>query len=138
MTSGGRPVTERSLPAAISGWHQIVASGDASAIPDLLAPEVVFRSPAVFTPQRGAAHASRYLSAAIAVLGPSLRYEREWYDGSSGILEFVADLDRVSVHGIDLIAWNSDGLITEFTVMVRPLRGLTTLIDRMGAELARS
>lgn len=133
MSQSGPPQV---VPAAVRGWHEVVEHGDVSGIAPLLAPDVVFRSPAVFTPQQGAARASRYLAAAIAVLGPSMRYEREWYDGSSAILEFVAELDGLSVHGIDLIAWDAEGLITEFTVMVRPLRALTVLVEKMGAQLA--
>jgi hypothetical protein len=127
----------RAVPAAVERWHDIVARHDPALLGGLLAPEVVFRSPAVFAPQAGIERTTAYLSAALAVLGPSLTYEREWYAGDSAVLEFTADLGGVSAHGVDLLRWNDGDLLVEFTVMVRPLRGLTTLIELMGAELAR-
>jgi len=77
-----------------------------------------------------------YLSAALVVLGPTLRYRHEWYDESSAVLEFTADLDGRSVHGIDMLRWDQDGRLVEFTVMVRPFKGLTTLMEQMAAALA--
>jgi len=62
---------------------------------DLLADEVVFRSPAVFAPQQGRALTVRYLTSAMLVLGPSLRYISQWHDHNSAVLEFEADLGGV-------------------------------------------
>ena len=52
------------------------------------------------------------------------------------MLEFTAELDGLSVHGIDMLRWGSDGRLTEFTVMVRPFKGLTKLMELMAAQLA--
>ena len=123
-------------PAALRAWHRIVESKDAGGLDDLLADDVVFRSPAVFAPQEGKPITTAYLTAALDVLGPTLRYVHEWNDGSSAILEFEADLDGVLVHGIDMLRWNSDDRLVGFTVMVRPLRGLERLIQHMGRRLA--
>ena len=96
----------------------------------------MFRSPAVFAPQRGRAATTLYLTAAVAVLGPTVRYGDEWYGETSAVLEFEADLDGVVVHGVDMIRWNDEGRLTSFTVMVRPVKGLQALMTRMQAELA--
>ncbi|MGV9824629.1 MULTISPECIES: nuclear transport factor 2 family protein [unclassified Gordonia (in: high G+C Gram-positive bacteria)] len=126
-------------PAAVTAWHRIVESGDTGAPLDaLLSDDVVFRSPAVFTPQEGRVRAASYLRAAMTVLGPTLTYHREFVSGDSAVLEFTADLDGVQVHGIDLLRWDSSDSLVEFTVMVRPLRALNTLVELMGAELQRS
>jgi hypothetical protein len=122
-------------PAAVRSWHAIAESQDPALLDGLLADDVVFRSPAVFTPQEGKALSARYLSAAIAVLGPSLRYVSEWYDDSSAVLEFEAELDGVFLQGVDMLRWNSDSLLVSFTVMVRPMRGLQKLIELMGPQL---
>jgi hypothetical protein len=122
-------------PAPLQAWHDIVASKDAGALSALLAEECVFRSPAVFAPQQGKSLSMLYLSCALVVLGPTLRYQHEWFDDSSAVLEFEADLDATLVHGIDMMRWNADGRLTSFTVMVRPKRGLDALIERMAAEL---
>jgi hypothetical protein len=128
-------MTER--PEPLSRWHQIVAEQDAARLDDLLADECVFRSPAVHTPQEGKALTTAYLSAAIVVLGPTLSYEHEWWDAGSAVLEFTAELDGLQVHGIDMLRWGSDGRVTEFTVMVRPFKGLTQLMTLMAAELEK-
>ena len=88
------------------------------------------------TPQVGKALTTTYLTAAIAVLGPTLTYVREWYAADSAVLEFRAELDGLTVHGIDMLSWGVDGRLTEFTVMVRPVKGLHRLIELMGAQLA--
>jgi len=75
---------------------------------DLLADEVVFRSPAVFAPQEGKALTTTYLTAALKVLGPTLRYVSQWHDHASAVLEFEADLDGVYVQGVDMLRWNAE------------------------------
>jgi hypothetical protein len=124
-------------PAALRSWHAVAESRDLALLDPLLADEVEFRSPAVFAPQQGKALTARYLSAAIVVLGPSLRYVGEWYDDHSAVLEFEAELDGVYLQGVDMLRWNGDGLLVSFTVMVRPMRGLQKLIERMASQLTQ-
>jgi hypothetical protein len=127
-------VTE--IPPTVAAWHTLVESRDATGLPALLDDDIVFRSPAVHTPQAGRALATAYLEAALAVLGPHLEYQREWYAEDSAVLEFSAVLDGITVHGVDLLRWNADGRLVDFTVMVRPLKGLQHLITLMAAELS--
>jgi hypothetical protein len=124
------------LPAALRSWHAVVESRNLALLDDLLADDVVFRSPAVFTPQHGKAVTAHYLSSALAVLAPTLRYVGEWYDQTSAVLEFEAELDGVYVQGVDMLRWNDDGRLVSFTVMVRPLRGLHKLMELMAQQLA--
>lgn len=123
-------------PVALDRWHRVVESKDAGLLDELLADDVVFRSPAVFAPQEGKAITTTYLTAALDVLGATLRYTHQWHDESSAVLEFEADLDGIVVHGIDMLRWNADDELTSFTVMVRPLRGVQELIRAMGQRLA--
>jgi hypothetical protein len=116
-------------------WHEIVRTQDASLLGPLLADDVVFRSPAVHTPQEGRELATAYLTAAMTVLGPGLEYRREWRAASSAVLEFTTTIDAIDVHGVDIIEWDDTLRITDFTVMVRPVKGLQVVIERMGAEL---
>lgn len=122
-------------PAALRGWHEIVRTRDVTLLDGLLADDVVFRSPAVFAPQEGKAAATLYLTGAVAVLGPTLRYLHEWHDAGGAVLEFEAELGGRLVHGVDLLRWNDAGQLTSFTVMVRPLRGLEKLIEEMSRAL---
>jgi hypothetical protein len=123
-------------PPAVRSWHAVVRSGDPSLLDDLLADDVVFRSPALFTPQQGKAVTTQYLRSAMAVLGPSLRYVGEWHDDTSAVLEFEAELDGVYVQGVDMLRWNGEDKLVSFTVMVRPIRGLQKLIELMARQLA--
>jgi hypothetical protein len=122
-------------PVAVASWHAVVDSRDPIRLADLLAEDVVFRSPAVYAPQEGKTLTTAYLAAAMVVLGPTLRYVEEWYGDGSAVLEFEADLDGTFVQGIDLLRWNDEDRLVEFIVMVRPLRGLEKLIELVGRQL---
>ncbi len=122
-------------PDTLTRWHQVVATKDPALLEELLADDAVFRSPAVHTPQAGKELTTTYLRAALAVIGSTLAYQHEWYDDGSAVLEFTAELDGLTVHGIDMIRWGADGRITEFTVMVRPYKGLEKLMELMLKEL---
>ena len=123
-------------PAALRAWHAVVESGNPALLDDLLADDVVFRSPAVFTPQHGKAVTTHYLSSALVVLGPSLQYVGQWHDQTSAVLEFEAELEGVYVQGVDMLRWNDEDKLTSFTVMVRPTRGLQKLTELMARQLA--
>ncbi|KQW52473.1 polyketide cyclase [Nocardioides sp. Root1257] len=123
------------MPAPVAAWHRIAESRDPAGLADLLADDVVFRSPAVHTPQEGKAITTAYLSAAVVVLGPSLQYVRQWYAEDSAVLEFRCELDGLAVHGVDMLTWGPDGRLTDFTVMVRPFKGLQKLMEQVAAQL---
>ena len=123
------------MPAPVAAWHAIAEARDPAGLADLLADDVVFRSPAVHGDQAGKELTTAYLSAAVVVLGPTLVYRRQWYAERNAVLEFEASLDGLDVHGIDMLQWGEDGRLTEFTVMVRPIRGLEKLIEKMAAQL---
>ena len=122
-------------PAPLRRWHAVVESNDPALLDELLADEVVFRSPAVFAPQEGKALTTSYLTAALKVLGPSLRYVSQWHDHASAVLEFEADLDGIYIQGVDILRWSGEGKLVSFTVMVRPMRGLQKLIELMALQL---
>jgi hypothetical protein len=123
-------------PAAVAAWHAVVDARHPAGLADLLADEVVFRSPAVFAPQVGKQLTTAYLTAAMVVLGPTLRYVEEWCNDTSAVLEFEAELDGTFIQGIDMLRWNDDDRLVEFTVMVRPYRGLEKLIELVGRQLS--
>ena len=123
----------------IEHWHDYVERGDPALLEALIADEAVFQSPAVHSPQVGKAVTLKYLRAAMVVLnsGP-FRYLGEWTAADSAVLEFEAEVDGLTVNGVDMIWWNEDGQITRFKVMVRPLKALNALVARMAAELQRN
>lgn len=122
---------------ALAHWHDAVRRRDAAGLPGLIAEDAVFRSPAVHTPQEGRDVVVGYLTAAFTVLGPGLTYEREWLGDDSAVLQFRTVVGGLDVSGVDIISWDEDGQIVDFTVMVRPAAALTVVIEHMGAELMR-
>lgn len=122
---------------AISRWHDIIRTGNASGLSELLADNVVFYSPVVHTPQVGKAITFKYLAAAVQVFGnDSFRYVREIVGESDAVLEFETEIDGIIVNGVDMIKWNAEGKITEFKVMVRPLKAINLIHQKMAAMLA--
>lgn len=121
---------------ALETWHRLVRSQDASGLSTLLAEDAVFHSPVVHTPQRGRELATRYLAAAFRVFfHPSFRYVREIVGPSDAMLEFQTEIDGVLVNGVDIIRWNDAGQIVDFKVMLRPLKAINVIHQRMAAML---
>jgi hypothetical protein len=119
-------------------WHNIVRTRDAGALNELLADDVVFHSPVVHTPQVGKVITSMYLSAAVKVFGnDTFRYVREIIGQSDAVLEFETEIDGMVINGVDMIKWNDDGKITEFKVMLRPLKAVNLIHQKMGELLSR-
>jgi hypothetical protein len=123
----------------IATWHRIVRDHDAGALDALLDADVVFHSPVVHTPQQGKARAAMYLAAALRVFAnPSFRYVREIVGDRDAMLEFETDIDGVLVNGVDLLRWNADGRVVDFKVMLRPLKAINLVHERMAAMLQRA
>jgi len=119
----------------MKAWHQLVASKDEARLDDILADDVVFHSPVVHTPQEGKPITKLYLTAAMHVLNnTSFKYVREIVSGNHAVLEFLTEIDGITVNGVDMITCGDDGRITDFKVMLRPLKAIN-LIHRMMGEL---
>jgi len=124
---------------ALDAWHRLVRTQDPSGLGTLLAEDAVFYSPVVHTAQRGRKLAAWYLGAAFRVFfNPSFRYVREIVGPSDAMLEFETEVDGISVNGVDLIKWNESGQIVEFKVMLRPLKAINVIHQRMAAMLQSS
>jgi hypothetical protein len=120
----------------IARWHEAVAENDFARVEEMIADDAVFESPAVFKPQNGKPLVAKYLRAAMAVLNnPTFRYTDEWFGERSAVLEFVVTIDEMYVNGVDIIRWDESGSIVHFKVMVRPLKGLQTLVALMAERL---
>ena len=127
-----------SAAAGVAAWHAYMdGSGDPQALRDMLAEDAVFHSPVVHSPQAGRDKVFAYLHAASHVLGgDDFRYEREIVDGDQAMLEFATTLDGIHINGVDIIRWNDDGKIIDFKVMVRPLKAINKVWEKMGEMLA--
>jgi hypothetical protein len=120
----------------IATWHELVRSRNVNGLASLLADEVIFHSPVVHTPQVGKAITTQYLAAAFHVFfNESFRYVREVIGPHDAVLEFQVEIDGISVNGVDIIKWNDQNRIVEFKVMIRPLKAIHLIHQKMAAML---
>ena len=135
------------IEQTIERWHEVI-SGDKAGLDDLLADDVVFYSPVVFTPQKGKDVTKLYLGAAGNTLGGGepvgssggggggkFRYTKEILSGHHAMLEFETEMDGKFVNGVDIITCNDEGRIVEFKVMIRPLQAIQTVHAQMARML---
>jgi hypothetical protein len=123
-------------PNPLAAWHRMVRTNDATDLPALVAEDAVFWSPVVHAAQPGRKLTVMYLSAAFKVFfNPTFRYVREIVGPSDAMLEFETQVDGILVNGVDIIKWNDAGQIVDFKVMIRPLKGMNIIHQKMGEML---
>jgi hypothetical protein len=130
------------MPNPLEIWHKVALSKDYNEIAAILHDDCIFESPVVHTPQLGKDITAKYLAAAGHTLGNGeFKYVGEWLSTkegkNSGILEFETVMDGIKVNGVDMITCNDDGLITHFKVMVRPLKAVQMVHQKMGEMLMK-
>jgi len=122
----------------IKAWHKLIEERDEKGLDNILADNVVFHSPVVHTPQEGKPISKLYLTAAMHVLNNgTFKYLREVISGNNAVLEFSTVIDGITINGVDMITWGADGRITEFKVMIRPLKAINLVHQMMGAMLEK-
>ena len=121
----------------LDSWYAFMKSHDHKALWDLLHPDAVFESPVVHSPQRGRDITFKYLASAEKVLGgPGFAYVGEWTSANGAVLEFKTIIDGIEINGVDIITFDAESRITNFKVMVRPLKAINLLHRLMGEQLA--
>lgn len=118
-------------------FRAAVEAMDMDAALATLSPNVVFHSPAVFQEYRG-----------IETVGGLLRLVGQTFEdfaytdelAGSGddpvhALIFTARVGERTLEGMDLLRIGPDGLIADFTVMIRPLSGLIALAQALGPKV---
>ena len=129
----------------VERWHRYMSGDLPGGLGELLADEVVFYSPVVYTPQRGKDITVRYLEAAAAALAGDdaagdpaggFRYTKQVLAGDTAVLEFETTLNGTHVNGVDIVRCDDAGRIVEFRVMMRPLRAIQAVHEEMGRRLA--
>lgn len=123
-------------PPALALWHELVAARNARGLHQLIADDCVFHSPVVHTPQAGKLATIQYLAAAMNVFfNPTFKYVREVVGKHDAVLEFELNLEGIYINGVDMIRWNDAGKVTDFKVMLRPLKGVNMIHQKMAAML---
>ncbi len=122
----------------IEEWHNFVKTKNINILDKILSNDVVFYSPAVHRPQFGKEITKKYLATAAEVLFCSnFKYISEVKGHEVTTCEFECNIDEIYINGVDIIKWNSENQITSFKVMIRPLKGLIILKDKMANILMK-
>ena len=131
-------MTLETTKSAVQRWHTMLQNSDMSMLSELLANDVVFRSPVAYQPYVGKQVVFFILTNVIQVF-ENFTYHREFYteDGENVVLEFSANVSGKSLKGIDMIRFNGQGKIIDFEVMIRPMSGLAALAEKMGERFAK-
>jgi len=116
-------------------FRDAVLEGDHPGMVDALAPEVVFNSPVAFLPFEGRDAVGQVLGAVMGTF-EDFRYTDELAGPTAHALVFSARVGEKQIQGIDLLRFDDDGKIRDFTVLVRPLSATIALAEAMGPKVA--
>lgn len=142
------------IETVMERWMQHLRGELPGGLDELLADDVVFYSPVVYTPQEGKDITKLYLQAAGATLpgepagepggdqpggapsaGGRFRYTKQVMSGDTAVLEFETTVKGKYVNGVDIIRCDDEGRIVEIRVMLRPLQAVNVVHEQMRAAL---
>ena len=121
--------------SAAQRFRAAVETGDIGAVAELLAADIVFHSPVTFHPFVGRDTVVGLLEQ-VAQVFEDFRYTDELQTGDAHALIFRATVGDRELEGLDLLRFDEQGLICDFTVMLRPLSGLIPFAQEMGERAA--
>ena len=116
-------------------WHDLLEKGEFERLRPLAAENVVFRSPAFFSPYPGVEPLVHILST-VSTIFEDFAYHRQFWteEQDAVVLEFSARVDGKTLKGIDIISFDDAGKIREFEVMIRPANAATAVGEAMAAK----
>jgi hypothetical protein len=123
--------------SSATSFRAAVERDDIAAAASLFAEEIVFHSPATFHPFTGRETVTRLLGL-VADTFEDFRYTDELAADGAQALIFRARIGDREIEGLDLLRLDDDGLIVDFTVMLRPISGLIPFAQAMGEKVARA
>lgn len=124
------------IQQTLDKWHELLKTKNVAALDEILHDDVTFHSPVVHAPQHGKQITTLYLGAAFSVLNNGeFKYLREVVGDHDAVLEFQTVIDGITLNGVDMIQCDEKGLITDFKVMVRPLKAINLIHQKMGEML---
>jgi hypothetical protein len=115
-------------------FRRAVEAKDLSAIDELFAEDVSFRSPVVYKPYQGREAVALLLGAVVQIF-EDFRYTDHTETGDTATLAFSARIGEKELDGIDLVRFGEDGKVREMAVYIRPMSGVTALAEAMGRKL---
>ncbi|MFI8617495.1 nuclear transport factor 2 family protein [Acidovorax sp. NPDC077693] len=123
----------------LAAWRALFAAGDFAAMPGLLHPDVVLRSPLDDQPLCGAAAVGMVLGLAFSLYGRFAYGNALWSDnGQELALSFDGDLGPHAVRGIDRLQFDAQGRVIAVEVFIRPLPALAWLAQAVQQRMAQA
>jgi hypothetical protein len=116
-------------------FREAIEARDLDAVSATLAAGVQFHSPVAFRPFDGHEATMGVLTAIMSVFEDFEYTDELESGGNTTALIFRARVGDKSVQGIDYVRTNEDGLIEEFTVMLRPVSGIMAVAERMAPKV---
>jgi hypothetical protein len=117
----------------VDALREAIEAQDRQRYTALLAEDVRFFSPIEAEPSVGREAASMVLSTVFEEVFEDFRYVEQLDGEDLHLLVFQARVRDVPLEGVDLLKFGSEGLVREFTVMIRPLEA----IQAIGQEMSR-
>jgi hypothetical protein len=111
-----------------------VEARDHDAMVAALSDDVVFHSPITFKPFEGRAAVGALLGVVMGTF-EDFSYTDELDSDGVKALVFQARVGDRQVEGLDLLRFDAEGRIEDFTVMVRPLSAAMALAEEVGKGL---
>jgi hypothetical protein len=105
------------------------------AVREILAQDIEFHSPVTFHPFVGRETVGDLLEI-VGGTFEDFRYTDELESDGAHALIFRAAIGGKELEGIDLLRFDEDGLIADFTVMIRPMSGLVPFAQAVGEKVA--
>lgn len=119
-------------------WHKFVNERNIHELNSFISDDVTLYSPVVFKPIKGKFMVTMYLQAAAEIIAnDSFKYVREVVDKQNAILEFETEINGLSVNGVDMLQFTKDGKLKEIKVMIRPLKGVNVVHQKMAEYLEK-
>ncbi|TVZ56098.1 hypothetical protein OD91_1377 [Lutibacter sp. Hel_I_33_5] len=127
-----------SVKIGLENWHHFVTTKNTDGLDSFIDDDAVLYSPVVFKPIEGKFMVTMYLMAAAEIIANNnFKYERELTDETGAVLEFSTEINEISVEGVDMLKFTDEGKLKEIKVMVRPLKAVNMVHQKMGEYLQK-
>jgi SnoaL-like domain len=130
-------MSERKKEIHMLAFRRAVEARELERVGELLAEDVVLHSPIAFRPYRGREMVATIINLVASIL-EDFTFQREIGAESDDhhALVFGARIGDLSIQGCDFLHTDANGLIDEFTVMLRPLRAVQAFEEQMRVRFA--
>lgn len=118
----------------ISDLRTALENKDQKSYTAMFAENIEFFSPVEAEPVRGKEIVGQLLGLVFEIL-QDFHYTEQLETENLSILVFEAKINGLSVEGVDLIRFDCQGLVKEFTVIIRPMNALQALAEEVAMRL---